>query len=61
MYRTARFSRIGQSIWLDNVTRDLLTSGTLERYIAELGVTGLTSNPSINNRRSAAPAHTTSP
>jgi len=50
MYRTAQLSRIGQSIWLDNVTRDLLTSGTLERYIADLGVTGLTSNPSIYNK-----------
>ena len=50
MYRTAQLSRIGQSIWLDNVTRDLLTSGTLERYIAELCVTGLTSNPSIYDK-----------
>jgi transaldolase len=38
---------LGQSIWLDNITRDLLDSGTLERYIAELSVTGLTSNPTI--------------
>ena len=38
---------LGQSIWLDNITRDLLTSGTLQRYIDELSVTGLTSNPSI--------------
>src|SRR5881409_623595 len=37
----------GQSLWLDNITRDLLTSGTLERYIDELSVTGLTSNPTI--------------
>jgi transaldolase len=37
----------GQSLWLDNITRDLLQSGTLERYIAELAVTGLTSNPTI--------------
>ncbi len=37
----------GQSLWLDNITRDLLTSGTLKRYIAELSVTGLTSNPTI--------------
>lgn len=43
-----RFLReIGQSIWLDNITRDLLTTGTLSRYIAELSVTGLTSNPTI--------------
>jgi len=37
----------GQSIWLDNITRELLTSGTLARYIRELSVTGLTSNPTI--------------
>src|SRR5215470_19884772 len=37
----------GQSLWLDNITRDLLTSGTLQRYIDELSITGLTSNPSI--------------
>jgi transaldolase len=37
----------GQSLWLDNITRDLLQSGTLERYIHELSVTGLTSNPTI--------------
>src|SRR5919205_2435117 len=38
---------LGQSIWLDNITRDLLNSGTLQRYIYELSVTGLTSNPTI--------------
>jgi transaldolase len=38
---------LGQSLWLDNITRDLLNSGTLARYIAELSVTGLTSNPTI--------------
>ena len=37
----------GQSIWLDNITRDLLESGTLQRYIDEFSVTGLTSNPII--------------
>ena len=37
----------GQSLWLDNITRDLLESGTLARYIDELSVTGLTSNPTI--------------
>ena len=37
----------GQSIWLDNITRDLLNSGTLKRYVDELSVTGLTSNPTI--------------
>ncbi len=37
----------GQSLWLDNITRTLLDDGTLERYIAEYGITGLTSNPTI--------------
>jgi len=37
----------GQSLWLDNITRDLLQSGTLKRYISDLSVTGLTSNPTI--------------
>lgn len=37
----------GQSLWLDNITRDLLESGTLKRYIDELSITGLTSNPTI--------------
>lgn len=38
---------LGQRLWLDNITRNLLTSGTLARYIADLSVTGLTSNPTI--------------
>jgi transaldolase len=44
---TERLHGLGQSLWLDNITRDLLTSGTLQRYIEELSVTGLTSNPTI--------------
>ena len=44
---TEQLQRLGQSLWLDNITRGLLTSGTLARYIRELSVTGLTSNPSI--------------
>jgi transaldolase len=47
MKATAKLHEIGQSIWLDNITRDLLESGTLARYIAEMSVTGLTSNPTI--------------
>jgi transaldolase len=47
MNATQKLNRAGQSLWLDNITRDLLTSGTLERYIRELSVTGLTSNPTI--------------
>ena len=38
---------LGQSLWLDHMTRDLLSSGTLKRYIAEFSVTGLTSNASV--------------
>jgi transaldolase len=44
---TKKLHDLGQSLWLDNVTRDLLNSGTLQRYIDELSVTGLTSNPTI--------------
>ena len=40
-------NRLGQSLWLDNITRDLLDSGTLQGYIDHLSVTGLTSNPTI--------------
>jgi transaldolase len=40
-------ARAGQSLWLDNITRELLNSGTLKRYIDEFSVTGLTSNPTI--------------
>jgi transaldolase len=47
MKATQLLHNLGQSIWLDNITRDLLNSGTLKRYIAELSVTGLTSNPTI--------------
>ncbi len=47
MSATRRLHDLGQSIWLDNITRDLLSNGTLKRYIEELSVTGLTSNPSI--------------
>jgi transaldolase len=47
MKATQLLHNLGQSIWLDNITRDLLTSGTLKRYIDELSVTGLTSNPTI--------------
>ena len=47
MKATQQLHDLGQSLWLDNITRGLLTSGTLRRYIDELSVTGLTSNPSI--------------
>ena len=47
MQMTQQLHDLGQSLWLDNITRDLLTTGTLRRYIAEMSVTGLTSNPTI--------------
>jgi transaldolase len=47
MKATKQLHDLGQSLWLDNITRELLTSGTLKRYIEELSVTGLTSNPTI--------------
>ncbi len=47
MKATQLIHDLGQSIWLDNITRDLLKSGTLKRYIEELSVSGLTSNPTI--------------
>jgi transaldolase len=47
MKPTQQLHDLGQSLWLDNITRGLLVSGTLARYIRELSITGLTSNPSI--------------
>jgi len=47
MKPTRKLHELGQSLWLDNVTRELLNSGTLKRYIADLSVTGLTSNTTI--------------
>ena len=47
MKPTQQLQDLGQSLWLDNITRGLLTSGTLRHYISDLSVTGLTSNPSI--------------
>jgi transaldolase len=44
---TARLRETGQSLWLDHITRELITSGTLLRYIEELSISGLTSNPTI--------------
>ena len=50
MNAPAQLHGLGQSLWLDNITRDLLDSGTLARYVAELSVTGLTSNPTIYDK-----------
>jgi transaldolase len=47
MKATQLLHNLGQSLWLDNITRDLLNTGTLKRYIDDLSVTGLTSNPTI--------------
>jgi len=47
MRATEILHNLGQSIWLDNITRELLDSGTLKRYIDDLSVSGLTSNPTI--------------
>ena len=47
MNKTSKLRALGQSVWLDNITRDLLDNGTMCRYIAEYSVTGLTSNPTI--------------
>ncbi len=44
---TQKLHDLGQSLWLDNITREILDNGTLARYIAELSITGLTSNPTI--------------
>ena len=49
MNAAQQLNEVGQSLWLDNITRDLLSSGTLGKYIKEWAVTGLTSNPSIFN------------
>jgi transaldolase len=47
MKATQKLHEMGQSLWLDNITRGLLTGGVLRRYVQELSVTGLTSNPTI--------------
>src|ERR1044071_6793566 len=47
---TGQLHRLGQSLWLDNISRDMLHDGTLQYYIDELSITGLTSNPTIFER-----------
>jgi transaldolase len=51
---TARLHELGQSLWLDNITRTMLADGTLAGYIEELSVTGLTSNPTIFDKAISA-------
>src|SRR3954453_19576747 len=50
MKATAKLHALGQSLWLDIITREMLDSGQLQRYIDEFSITGLTSNPSIFNK-----------
>jgi hypothetical protein len=47
MKATAKLQQLGQSLWLDNITRQMLDSGQLQRYVEDFSITGLTSNPSI--------------
>ena len=47
MKPTQQLHELGQSLWLDNITREMLGDGTLRRYIDDLSITGLTSNPTI--------------
>lgn len=54
MKPTQRLHELGQSLWLDNITRDMLRDGTLQRYIDDLSVTGLTSNPTIFDKAISA-------
>jgi transaldolase len=57
MKATAKLHELGQSIWLDNITREMLDSGQLQRYIDEYSVTGLTSNPAIFDKAIASGAY----
>lgn len=54
MKPTKRLHELGQSLWLDNITRDMLDDGTLEHYIEDYSITGLTSNPSIFDKAISA-------
>ena len=59
MNGNAMVHALGQSLWLDNITRDILNNGTLQKYIDTLSVTGLTSNPSIFQKAIAGGASKT--
>src|SRR5690242_21521961 len=50
MKATQQLHALGQSLWLDNITREMLVNGTLRRYIDDFEITGLTSNPTIFDR-----------
>src|SRR5271170_227112 len=47
MSNTKSLHDLGQSLWLDNITREILDNGTLRRYVEQFSITGLTSNPTI--------------
>jgi len=55
--RTQRLHALGQSLWLDNISREILDNGTLQRYIDDLSLTGLTSNPTIFEKAMAESTH----
>ena len=55
MKPTQQLHDLGQSLWLDNITRGHLANGILRRYISELSITGLTSNPSIFDHAISTP------
>ena len=57
MKPTAKLHESGQRLWLDNISREMLDSGQLQRYIDEYSVTGLTSNPSIFDKAIASGAY----
>jgi transaldolase len=57
MRATEQLHELGQSIWLDNITREMLDSGQLQAYIEDYSVTGLTSNPSIFDKAIASGAY----
>jgi len=59
MRATQLLHNLGQSIWLDNITRDLMTSGALQSYINESSVTGLTRIPRFSNTPSRTASRTT--
>jgi len=50
MKPTQQLHDLGQSLWLDNITRAMMNDGTMQRYIKDLSVTGLTSTPAIFDR-----------
>src|SRR5215475_14971078 len=54
MHATESLHELGQSLWLDNITRELLDSGQLQTYIDDYSVTGLTSNPAIFDKAIAS-------